>query len=72
MSKLDVCMYLHNHLIICHLATMPKGHYVFSPIVVSPSGVFPTSPSPTIYSFPDHSIDVYIYPDLQLPRPVSK
>ena len=35
MSKLDGHIYLHDHLIICHLATMPKAqasqlHYAFS------------------------------------------
>ena len=37
-------------------------HYVFSPIVVCRSL--------TIYSFPDQSIDIYTYSDLQLPQPV--
>ena len=33
-------------------------HYVFCPIVVSPTGVFPASLTLTINSFPDYSIVV--------------
>ena len=46
-------------------------HYVFSPIVVCPTVSSPNGPFLTIYSFPDQSIDIFIYPDLQLSQPVS-
>ena len=48
-----------------------ERQYVFSPIVVCRTVRSPTGPSPTIYSFPEQSIDIYIYPYLQLTRPVS-